>query len=123
MVLARPLESEAFLKTTSSQEAVAKPRCDLQCQKVKVERKPTSRKLSPGGFCGSWWGCSEKGHRVSVCPRVQRTHSFDWLDSVYNEILEIVDSSYTKTTDDIIDAVVNCCKEAVEEESDKIWLH
>ncbi len=65
VALARALEIEAFLKTTSGQGAAAQPRHD-RARKAKVEKKPPSRKASPDGFRGSCWGCSEKGHRQSV---------------------------------------------------------
>lgn len=67
VVLARALEFEAFLKTTSGQEAAAPPCHDLQIQMAKVMMKAASRKASPEGFHGSCWGCGEKGHRRSRC--------------------------------------------------------
>ncbi|XP_050705729.1 uncharacterized protein LOC126991077 [Eriocheir sinensis] len=81
MALARALEFEAFLETTSCLRAAAQPRRDLRGRKTKVEKKAASRKASPDGFHGSCWGCGEKGHRRSRCPRERRTHSLDRLGS------------------------------------------
>lgn len=64
VVLARALEFEAFLKTTSGLGAAAQPRRDLRGRKAKVEKKAASRKASPESFHDSCWGCGEKGTDV-----------------------------------------------------------
>ncbi|XP_050697705.1 uncharacterized protein LOC126986067 [Eriocheir sinensis] len=81
VALARALEFEAFLKTTSGLGAAPQPRRDLRGRKAKVEKKATSRKASPDGFLGSCWGCGKKGHMRSRCPRERRTRSLDRLSS------------------------------------------
>ena len=77
VVLARALEFEAFLKATGGQRAATRPHRDLWVRKSKVEKKAASRKVSPEGFHGACWGCGEKGHRSSRCPREQRTRPLD----------------------------------------------
>ena len=74
-------EFEAFLKATGGLGSAARPHCALQGRKAKVEKKAESRKVSPKGFHGSCWGCGEKGHRRSRCPREPRTRSLDWLST------------------------------------------
>ncbi|XP_050730508.1 uncharacterized protein LOC127005599 [Eriocheir sinensis] len=81
VALARALEFEAFLKTTSGLGAAPQPRRDLRGRMAKVKKKAASRKASQEGFHGSCWGCGEKGHRRSRCPRERRTRSLDRLSS------------------------------------------
>ena len=78
VALARALEFEAFLKTTSGLEAASPPRRDLHGRKARVEETP-ARKASPGGFRGVCWRCGERGHRRSQCPGERRTRSPDRL--------------------------------------------
>ena len=76
VALARAMEFEAFLKTSSRLADYAKPRNDVRGRKAKVERKAASRETSPE-FGGRCWGCGEKGHRRDRCPRGRRTRSLD----------------------------------------------
>ena len=80
MALARALEFEAFLKATGGLGVAARPHRDLRGRKAKVE-KAASRKVSPECFHGACWGCGEKGHKRSQCPRERTTRSLDRLST------------------------------------------
>ncbi len=77
VALARAMEFEAFLQTTTSLSSLAQPRGEVRGRKAKVEHKAASREASPSEFAGRCWGCSERGHRRSQCPRGRRTRSLD----------------------------------------------
>ena len=81
VALARALEFEAFLKATGGLRAATRPHRDLWGRKAKVEKKAVSKKVSPESFHGACWGCGEKGHRHSQCPRERRTRSLNRLST------------------------------------------
>ena len=80
MTLARALEFEAFLKATGGLVEAARPHLDLRGRKAKVE-KAALKKVSRERFRGACWGCGEKEHRRSRCPRERRTRSLDRLST------------------------------------------
>ena len=77
VALARALEFEAFLQTTSNQGAAANPHHDFRGRKAKVQETSASRRASPEVFRGNCWSCGEKGHQRSRCQRGRRTRSLD----------------------------------------------
>ena len=82
--LARAMEFESFLHTTGCEEEAVRPRRDFRARRMQMEKpaaaKPTeAERTSAGEFRGSCWGCGERSHMRSRCPRGRRTHSLDRL--------------------------------------------
>lgn len=77
VALARAMEFEAFLKTSSCLADYSKPGSDVRGRRAKSERGAVSRESSPAKFGGHCWACGERGHRRDRCSRGRRTRSLD----------------------------------------------
>ena len=77
VALARAMEFEAFLTTSSHLANYSKPQSDVRGRRAKSERGAVSRESSPPEFGGRCWTCGEKGHRRDRCSRGRGLHSLD----------------------------------------------